>query len=196
MNKRNDMEERTDQLKPERLWHYFVEICKIPRPSKKEEKIRQYLLDFGRSMGLETIQDEVGNVLIRKPATPGKEHIPSVILQSHIDMVCEKNLDKVHDFDNDPIIPHIEGEWVKAHDTTLGADDGIGIAASLAILEARDIPHGPIECLFTVDEETGLSGAFGLKNGFLQSMILLNLDSEDEGLGDHGRMRNGLVLSR
>lgn len=181
LNKRNDMEERTDQLKPERLWHYFVEICKIPRPSKKEERIRQYLLDFGRSMDLETIQDEVGNVLIRKPATPGKEHIPSVILQSHIDMVCEKNLDTVHDFENDPIIPHIEGEWVKAHDTTLGADDGIGIAASLAILEARDIPHGPIECLFTVDEETGLSGAFGLKEGFLQSRILLNLDSEDEG---------------
>ncbi len=175
------MEEKIDQLKPERLWQYFNEICKIPRPSKKEEKILQYLLDTGKSLGLETIQDEVGNVLMRKPPTPGKEKVPTVILQSHVDMVCEKNLDTIHDFENDPIIPRIDGDWVKAHNTTLGADDGIGIAAALAILESTDIPHGPLECLFTVDEETGLSGAFGLKDGFLQGRILLNLDSEDEG---------------
>lgn len=175
------MEENLKLLRPERLWYYFGEICKVPRPSKKEEKIVEYLLNFGRSHNLETIKDETGNVLIRKQASPGMENKPVVILQSHVDMVCEKNMDKVHDFDKDPITPWIDGEWVKAKGTTLGADDGIGIAASLAILESTDIPHGPLECLFTVDEETGLSGAFGLKNDLLKGRILLNLDSEDEG---------------
>ncbi len=168
-------------LKPERLWYYFTEILKIPRPSKKEEKIAEYLIKFGQKHNLETIQDETGNILIRKPASKGKENVKSVILQSHIDMVCEKNSDIVHDFDNDPIQAWIDGEWVKAKGTTLGADDGIGIAAELAILEANDIDHGPIECLFTIDEETGLTGAFGLKPDLLKSNILLNLDSEDEG---------------
>jgi dipeptidase D len=175
------MEDKIAQLNPERLWHYFLEICRIPHPSKKEEKIVHYLLSFGKEMGLETMQDETGNVLIRKPGTPGYENLQPVVLQSHIDMVCEKNADTVHDFDNDPIIPWIDGEWVKAKGTTLGADDGIGIAAMLAILESRTIAHGPLECLFTIDEETGLTGAFGIKSGLLNSRILINLDSEDEG---------------
>jgi dipeptidase D len=170
-----------NNLQPERLWHYFLEICKIPRPSKKEEKIAAYLIDFAKHHNLACQVDEAGNVLIRKPATPGYEHLRGVILQSHMDMVCEKNSDTVHDFENDPIIPRIEDGWVKATGTTLGADDGIGIAASLAILEATDIPHGPLEALFTMDEETGLTGAFALKPGQLEGRILLNLDSEDEG---------------
>ncbi len=169
------------KLQPAIVWQYFKEILEIPRPSKKEEKIISYLLKFGNEQNLETNQDEIGNVLIRKPATPGMENLKSVVLQSHIDMVCEKNSDKVHDFDNDPIESVIDGDWVTANGTTLGADDGIGIAAQLAILASKDIEHGPIECLFTIDEETGLTGAFGLKPGFLQSDILLNLDSEDEG---------------
>jgi dipeptidase D len=169
------------QLKPERLWHYFIEICKIPRPSKKEEKIAAYLRDFALKHHLECTIDEAGNVLIHKPASPGYENRQPVILQSHLDMVCEKNSDTVHDFDIDPIIPWIDGNWVKAKGTTLGADDGIGIAAALAILESNDIPHGPLEALFTSDEETGLTGAFALKADQLKGRILINLDSEDEG---------------
>ncbi|MFO8129261.1 MAG: aminoacyl-histidine dipeptidase [Bacteroidales bacterium] len=175
------MNEEIYQLKPERLWHYFGEILKIPRPSKKEEKIARYILDFGQEHGLETLQDETGNILIRKPATSGNEKMKTVILQSHIDMVCEKNEDTEHDFDKDPIEAYIDNGWVTARGTTLGADDGIGIATQLAILESVDIQHGPIECLFTIDEETGLTGAFGLKPGFLKGEILLNLDSEDDG---------------
>jgi dipeptidase D len=169
------------KLNPERLWYYFSEILGIPRPSKKEEKIAQYLQDFGKTHKLETLIDEAGNILIRKPATKGFEKKMPVVLQSHIDMVCEKNSDKVHDFDHDPIEAWISDGWVKAKGTTLGADDGIGIAAQLAILESETIQHGPVECLFTIDEETGLTGAFGLKSGFLHGKFLLNLDSEDEG---------------
>jgi dipeptidase D len=168
-------------LKPEKLWFYFTEILKIPRPSKHEEKIIEYIVKFGNDYGLEVLRDDIGNILIRKDATPGMERVKSVLLQSHIDMVCEKNSDIDHDFFKDPIKAYIDGEWVKATGTTLGADDGIGIAAQLAILAATDIAHGPIECLFTIDEETGLTGAFGLKPGFLKSKILINLDSEDEG---------------
>lgn len=175
------MEKSILNLKPERLWHYFDEICKIPRLSKNEEKIARYLLDFGRKFNLESIQDETGNVLIRKKASPGFETRKTVILQSHMDMVGEKNTDTKHDFSKDPIQPYIEGEWVKAKGTTLGADDGIGIAASLAILESDKIEHPPLEALFTVDEETGLTGAFGLKDDLLNGDILINLDSEDEG---------------
>lgn len=175
------MNEELLTLKPERVWYYFTEILKIPRPSKKEEKIAQYLIDFGKEHQLETLTDEIGNILIRKPAMPGMENRKSVVLQSHIDMVGEKNSEVDHDFEKDPITAFIDGKWVKAKGTTLGADDGIGIAAQLAILEADNIDHGPLECLFTVDEETGLTGAFGLKPGFLKSNILLNLDSEDEG---------------
>ncbi len=184
-------------LEPSRLYHYFEEICKIPRPSKKEEKIAAYLVDFGKKHNLETIVDKTGNVIIRKPAAKGMENLKSVVLQSHIDMVCEKNSDIVHDFDKDPIQPVIVGEWIKAKGTTLGADDGIGIAAQLAILESTDIPHGPIECLFTVDEETGLTGAFGLDPTILKSSILLNLDSEDEGeifIGCAGGMDTVITL--
>ncbi len=168
-------------LWPENLWHYFGEINQIPRPSKKEEKIIEYVVEFGKKQGLETLRDNIGNVLIRKAATKGMENLPWIALQSHLDMVCEKNTDTVHDFDKDPIKTRIDGEWVKATGTTLGADDGIGVAAQLAVLASDDIPHGPIECLFTIDEETGLTGAFGLEPGFLKSNILLNLDSEDEG---------------
>ncbi len=170
-----------ENLKPEKVWMYFDEILQIPRPSKKEEKIIAYLLDFGKKHNLPAKRDEIGNVLITKPATKGYENQQVMVLQSHIDMVCEKNADVVHDFEKDPIKAKIEGEWVTAEGTTLGADDGIGIAAQLAILAANNIEHGPIECLFTVDEETGLSGAFALQPEFMTGKILLNLDSEDEG---------------
>ena len=169
------------ELQPKAVWSAFDDICEVPRPSKKEDKIIEFLLDFGKKHGLDTKRDEIGNVLIKKPATKGKENIPTVVLQSHMDMVCEKNNDTVHNFDKDSIKPIIDGEWVKAEGTTLGADDGIGMAAEMAILTATDIAHGPIECLFTVDEETGLSGAFALQPGFVSGNILLNLDSEDEG---------------
>ena len=168
-------------LKPEKMWKYFYEITQVPRPSKKEEKIIQYLVDFGKEKGLDTIVDDIGNVLIRKAATKGFENRKTVVLQSHLDMVCEKNNDVDFDFDNDPIQTYIDGEWVKAKGTTLGADDGIGIAAAMAILDNDDINHPAIEALFTMDEETGLTGAFGLSKDLLKGQILLNLDSEDEG---------------
>ena len=168
-------------LQPEGMWRYFHEITQIPRPSKKEDKIRDYLIGFGKKFNLETIVDNIGNVLIRKDGTHGMENHKTVVLQSHMDMVCEKNSDVNFDFDKDPIITHIDGDWLKATGTTLGADDGIGIAASLALLESDEYSHPPIEALFTMDEETGLTGAFGLKNDLLKGKILLNLDSEDEG---------------
>lgn len=169
------------KIRPQVLWQQFDAICQIPRPSKHEEKIIEYLLAFGKKHGIETKRDKAGNVLMRKPATPGYEGLKSVVLQSHVDMVCEKNSDVKHDFMVDPIRPVQEGDWVRAQGTTLGADDGIGVAAQLAILIDPSIEHGPLECLFTVDEETGLTGAFALEAGFLESEILLNLDSEDEG---------------
>ena len=168
-------------LKPECVFRYFEEVCGVPRPSKKEEKIRAYLVGFAQAHGLEYKEDEAGNVLIRKPATPGMENRKRVVLQSHMDMVCEKNNDVAHNFDTDPIETYIDGEWLRAKGTTLGADNGIGIAAELAVLAADDVKHGPLECLFTVDEETGLTGAFALKEGFMGGDILINLDSEDEG---------------
>lgn len=168
-------------LEPQEVWKYFHEILQIPRPSKKEEKIIEYLLNFAKEHKLEAQRDEIGNVLIKKPATTGMENRAGVVLQSHVDMVCEKNSDVEHDFDNDPIQAYIDGDWVKAKGTTLGGDDGIGVAAQLAILASDSIKHGPIECLFTVDEETGLTGAFELKENFFHSKILINLDSEDEG---------------
>ncbi|MGV8963957.1 MAG: aminoacyl-histidine dipeptidase [Candidatus Saccharimonadaceae bacterium] len=168
-------------LKPAEIWSYFYDITQIPRPSKKEEKIIAYLLDFAMKHNLEVKQDKAGNVLITKEATQGKENLPTVILQSHLDMVCEKNADVEHDFDNDPIETYIDGEWLKAKGTTLGADNGIGVAAQLAVLASKDIAHGKIEALFTVDEETGLTGAFALENDLLTGAILLNLDTEEEG---------------
>ena len=168
-------------LHPDRLWYHFYSLTQIPRPSKKEEKIREFIINFGKNLGLETIVDEVGNVIIRKPATPGMENRKGVVLQGHLDMVPQKNSDKVHDFENDPIDAYVDGEWVKARGTTLGADNGMGVAAAMAVLESKDISHGPVEALFTTDEETGMTGAFGLKPGFLHGDILINMDSEDEG---------------
>lgn len=169
------------ELKPQEVFHFFEEICQIPRPSKKEELIRAYLRKFATERKLTFKEDHIGNILISKPATAGYEDRQTVILQSHIDMVCEKNNDTVHNFDKDPIQTYVDGEWLKAKGTTLGADNGIGVATELAILDAKNIEHGPIECLFTVDEETGLTGAFELQAGFMEGTILLNLDSEDEG---------------
>lgn len=170
-----------NNLKPNLVWGYFNDICTVPRPSKQEDKIIAYLMEFGKQHKLETKRDEIGNVVIRKPATKGLENRVGVVLQSHIDMVCEKNSDIEHDFYMDPIQPYVDGDWVKAKGTTLGADDGIGIAAQLALLAADNIEHPAIECLFTVDEETGLTGAFALKPDFLKYRTLINLDSEDEG---------------
>ncbi|MFC1732759.1 aminoacyl-histidine dipeptidase [candidate division KSB1 bacterium] len=168
-------------LKPESLWKHFEGICSVPHPSKKEEKIREFVKNFGESLGLETIIDEIGNVIIKKPATPGMENKKGVILQGHIDMVPQKNSDTAHDFDKDPIQAYIDGEWVKAKGTTLGSDNGIGVAAAMAILESTDIAHPPVEALFTIDEETGMTGANELKSGILSGDILINMDSEDEG---------------
>ena len=167
---------------PERLWYYFGEICKIPRPSRKEAQIAAWVMEKGREFGLEVLNDTTGNVLIRKKATVGMENRPVIILQSHLDMVCEKNSTTIHNFESDPIRPRIEGEWVKATDTTLGADDGIGVAAMLAIMEPGNLVHGPLELLFTIDEETGLTGANALQGDFIDGKILLNVDSEDEGV--------------
>lgn len=168
-------------LQPAVVFHYFEEVCQVPRPSKKEEKIRAYLLEFAKKHGLAAKTDEAGNVLIEKPASAGKENLKTVVLQSHMDMVCEKNKDTEHNFETDPIQTYVDGEWLRAKGTTLGADNGIGIATQLAVLASEDIEHGPIQCLFTVDEETGLTGAFALKEGFMNGDILINLDSEDEG---------------
>jgi len=168
-------------ISPQPLWNYFEEICQVPRPSKKEEKIIRFLLDFAEKHNLKASQDKIGNVLICKPAMPGRENDPVVVLQSHVDMVCEKNSETQHNFETDAIKPFVDDGWVRAKGTTLGSDDGIGMAAQMAVLTATDLSHGPIECLFTVDEETGLSGAFALQPGFLSGQILLNLDSEDEG---------------
>lgn len=168
-------------LKPAKLFHYFHEICQVPRPSKKEEKILAYLIDFAKKNNLKYKQDKIGNIVIYKDATPGYENREVTILQSHVDMVCEKNNDVQHDFDKDPIQTIVEGNWLKAKGTTLGADNGIGVATELAILADDTIEHGPIECLFTVDEETGLTGAFNLSDDLLSGSILINLDSEDEG---------------
>lgn len=172
---------RLQSLSPQPLWDNFEDICQVPRPSKKEEKILRFLLDFAEKNGLKASQDEIGNILIKKPASPGRENDQAVILQSHVDMVCEKNSETQHNFETDAIKPFVDADWVKAEGTTLGSDDGIGVAAQMAILTAKDLSHGPIECLFTVDEETGLSGAFALQPGFLSGHTLLNLDSEDEG---------------
>jgi len=168
-------------LKPELVWYHFEEICKYPRPSKKEEKIAEYVVSVGKRLGLQVEKDKFGNIVIRKPATPGLENLKTVVLQGHIDMVCEKNRDVEHDFDKDPIYPYIDGDWVKAKGTTLGADNGIGVACALAVLEAKDVEHGPLECLFTLDEETGLTGASSLKKNWLKADILINMDSEDLG---------------
>lgn len=168
-------------LKPELVWKHFEEITKHPRPSKNEKKVVEYVLSVVKNLGLEYKQDSFGNILVKKTATKGKENLKTVCLQGHLDMVCEKNRDVQHDFDKDPIQIYVDGDWVKAKGTTLGADNGIGVAAALAIMESNDIEHGPLEFLFTLDEETGLTGATNLSQDFLNADILLNLDSEEEG---------------
>lgn len=169
------------ELRPARVFEQFAEINKIPRPSKHEEKMAAYLKKFAADRHLEVQEDETGNVIIRKPATKGLEHLATIILQSHMDMVCDKLVDVDFDFHTDAIQTYVDGEWLRAKGTTLGADDGIGCAIELAILDSNDIEHGPIECVFTRDEETGLTGAFGMKPGFMTGKYLINLDSEDEG---------------
>lgn len=170
------------ELKPTEVWSYFEEICLIPRLSKNEEKIREYLMAFAKRNNLESKQDTAGNILITKPASPGYDNLKTITLQSHMDMVGEKNADHPHNWSEDPIIPVIKGEWVTASGTTLGADDGIGIAAQLALLSDRNLKSGKIECLFTVDEESGMTGAINLNKDSFEGRILINLDSEDEGI--------------
>ena len=169
------------ELQPSGIWKNFHSLTQIPRPSKKEAKVIAFMKQWGEDHGLETMVDDCGNVIMRKPATPGMENRKGVILQAHLDMVPQKNDSNPHDFENDPIETHIEDGWVKANGTTLGADDGLGAAAAMAVLEATDIEHGPVEALFTIDEETGMTGANLLKPGVLQGDILLNMDSETEG---------------
>jgi dipeptidase D len=168
-------------LEPKILWNNFHAITQIPHPSKKEKKIVEFMVAFGKSHNLETIVDKVGNVIIRKPATKGMENRKGVIFQTHLDMVPQKNSDKKHDFEKDPIETIIDGDWVRANGTTLGSDNGIGVAATMAVLASKDLIHGPLEALFTIDEETGMTGVFGLKKGILKGDILMNLDSEEEG---------------
>lgn len=168
-------------LAPELVWNIFDQITKVPRPSKKEEKIRQWLVDFAKQHNIEYHLDATGNILMRKPATPGYEDHQTIVMQGHIDMVCEKNSNVDHDFENDPIETIIDGDWVKANGTTLGADNGVGVALSLACLIDDSFQHGPLEALFTYDEETGLTGANAIEEGFMTGKVLINLDSETEG---------------
>jgi len=175
------MSQDIKNLEPKEVWSYFYEITQIPHPSKHEAALRDYMVNFGKSLGLETIVDKVGNVIIRKPATPGMENRQGIVLQGHIDMVPQKNSDKDFDFEKDSIPAYIDGEWVTADGTTLGADNGMGVAAAMAVLASKTIKHGPIEALMTIDEETGMTGAFGLEGNVLKGDILINLDSEDEG---------------
>ncbi|MFJ1353775.1 aminoacyl-histidine dipeptidase [Capnocytophaga canimorsus] len=174
------------KLQPQALWENFADLNAVPRPSKKEEKVIAFMLDFGKKLGLETLKDEVGNVIIRKPATKGMENRKKVVLQSHLDMVHQKNNDTIFDFSTEGIKMRIEGDWVKAEGTTLGADNGIGVAAIMAILQSADIEHPDVEALFTIDEETGMTGAMGLKGGLLNGDILLNLDTEEDDEIDIG----------
>ncbi len=168
-------------LSPQHVWGYFHDLTQIPRPTGHMEAVTRYILAFGKESGLETQQDKAGNIVIRKPATPGMEGCKTVIIQGHLDMVPQKNSTTVHNFETDPIDAYIDGDWVTARDTTLGADNGIGVALALAVLSDKSLKHGPVEALFTVDEEVGMDGAFGLKPGFLNGQILINADSEEEG---------------
>lgn len=174
------MSEAIRQLEPHSLWGYFADLNAVPRPSKNEERVRAWARGVGQSLGLDTDEDEVGNILIRKPATKGMENRKTVVLQSHLDMVCQKNTDTEFDFMLEGIRMHVNGDWVEADGTTLGADNGIGVAAICAVLASKDIPHPPIEALFTIDEETGMTGALGLQGGWLTGEVLLNLDTEDD----------------
>jgi dipeptidase D len=173
-------------LEPKALWNKFADLNAVPRPSKKEERVIAFMKDFGKNLGLETLEDEVGNVIIKKPATKGLENRKTIVMQSHLDMVHQKNADTVFDFDTQGIEMYVDGDWVRAKGTTLGADNGLGVATIMAILESTDIPHPAIEALFTIDEETGMTGAMGLKGGLLNGEILLNLDTEEDDEIDIG----------
>lgn len=174
------MSDTIRNLEPKKLWKNFADLNDVPRGSKKEEQVINFMKDFGEKLGLETFEDEVGNVIIRKPATPGMENRKSVVLQSHLDMVHQKNNDTIFDFDKQGIDMFVDGDWVKAKGTTLGADNGLGVASIMSILESKDITHPSVEALFTIDEETGMTGAMGLKGGVLHGDILLNLDTEED----------------
>ena len=167
-------------LQPQQLWNKFADLNAVPRPSKKEERVIAFMKSFGENLGLETLVDQVGNVIIKKPATQGMENRVTVVMQSHLDMVHQKNNDTVFNFDTQGIDMYVDGDWVRAKGTTLGADNGFGVATIMAILESTDIPHPAIEALFTIDEETGMTGAMGLKGGLLKGSILLNLDTEED----------------
>ena len=180
------MSEEIKQLEPKTVWRNFSDLNAVPRPSKKEERIIQFMLDFGQNHGLETSKDKVGNVIIRKPASKGMEDRKTVVLQSHLDMVHQKNADTEFDFDTQGIQMYTDADWVRARGTTLGADNGMGVAAIMALLESEDIPHPPLEALFTIDEETGMTGAMGLEGGVLEGSILLNLDTEEDDEIDIG----------
>lgn len=185
------------ELQPNSVWKYFYDLTQIPRPTGHTLGVQEYLIDFGKSLGLETLRDDVGNVLIRKNASEGMEDKPTVVLQAHIDMVPQKNSSKNHNFEKDPIETIVDGSWVRANETTLGADNGIGVSYAMAVLSDNTLKHGPIEALFTVDEEVGMVGAFGLKSGFCKGSILINLDSEEEGqifVGCAGGVDVGAVL--
>ena len=183
---KKNMNEQISQLEPKEIWKNFVALNAVPRPSKKEEKVRKFMLDFGKNLGLETFEDKIGNVIIKKPATPGMENRKTVALQSHLDMVPQKNKGTDHDFEKDGISMLIDGEWVTADGTTLGADNGIGVAAIMGLLASNDIPHPPLEALFTIDEETGMTGAQNLQEGILEAEIMLNLDTEEDDELDIG----------
>lgn len=174
------------QIEPQIVWKNFAALNAIPRPSKKEEKVIEFIKNFGENLGLETIVDEVGNVIIKKPATPGMEDRKAIVMQSHLDMVCQKNNDVLFDFETQGIQMEVDGDWLKAKGTTLGADNGLGVAAIMSVLESSDIPHPGLEALFTIDEETGMTGAIGLKPGQLSGEILLNLDTEEDDEIDIG----------
>jgi dipeptidase D len=185
------MSQEIRNLEPKALWNKFADLNAVPRPSKKEERVIEFMKDFGTSLGLETFEDEIRNVIIRKPATPGMENRKALVLQGHLDMVHQKNADTVFDFDTQGIDMYVDGDWVRARGTTLGADNGLGVATIMAILESKDIPHPAIEALFTIDEETGMTGALNLQGGILRGDILLNLDTEEDdeiGIGCAGGM--------
>ncbi|CAM3716460.1 pepD protein [Flavobacterium saliperosum S13] len=180
------MSQEVRNLEPKQLWNKFADLNAVPRPSKKEERVIAFMMDFGKKLGLETINDEVGNVIIKKPASAGMENRKTIVMQSHLDMVHQKNNDTVFDFDTQGIEMYVDGDWVRAKGTTLGADNGLGVATIMAILESKDIKHPAIEALFTIDEETGMTGAMGLKGGLLSGDILLNLDTEEDDEIDIG----------
>lgn len=180
------MSQEIRNLEPKVLWNKFTDLNEVPRPSKKEERVIEFMKNFGNSLGLETFEDEIRNVIIRKPATPGMENRKPIVMQGHLDMVHQKNADTVFDFDTQGIDMYVDGDWVRARGTTLGADNGLGVATIMAVLESKDIPHPAIEALFTIDEETGMTGALNLKGGILQGQILLNLDTEEDDEIDIG----------